>query len=184
MSEQDGIWGMFWHFMLVSFLAVGGLNAAIPDIQRYVVEQGWLTARQFGEVYALSQATPGPNVMVLTMIGAVVGGWSGALAATAALFLPGIFVTAGMIRVQSRNPDTTLLLAIRRGMAPVAIGLTLSTGWVMFSALVTDWTLTAIMEQWPGIILALVTAVICSATRWNPLWLMAAGAVAGMAGLF
>jgi chromate transporter len=184
MSESDGVDGMFWHFLLVSFLAVGGLNTVIPDIQRYVGEQGWLTARQFGEVYALSQATPGPNVMVLTMIGAVVGGWLGALAATAALFLPGVVVTSAMIHLQSRNPDTRVLLAFRRGMAPVAIGLTLSTAWVMFSALFTSWDFAALAAQWPGAVVALVTAWICSATRWNPLWLMAGGALAGIAGVF
>lgn len=184
MSEGEDVMGMFWHFLLVSLLAVGGLNTVIPDIQRYVVEHGWLTARQFGEVYALSQATPGPNVMVLTMIGTVVGGWSGAVAATIALFLPGVLVTSAMIHLQSRNPDMLLLQALRRGMAPVAIGLTLSTAWVMFSALFTHWDLASLAAQWPGAVIALVTAWICSSTRWNPLWLMAAGAIAGMAGVF
>ncbi len=175
---------LFGHFLLVSLLAVGGLNSVIPDIQRYVVEQGWLTARQFGEIYALSQATPGPNVMLLTMIGAVVSGWTGAVAATAGLFLPGVLVTSAMIRLQSRNPDTPVLLAIRRGMAPVAIGLTLSTAWVMFSALFPRWDLTGLAAQWPGALIALVVAAICSATRFNPLWLMIGGAIAGMAGMF
>jgi chromate transporter len=184
MTESDGVWGMFWHFVIVSFLAVGGLNTVIPDIQRYVVEQRWLTERQFGEVYALSQATPGPNVMVLTMIGAVVGGWMGALAATIALFLPGLIVTFATIAFQTRNPETPVLLAIRRGMSPVAIGLTISTAWVMFSAMFTRWDLQSIATHWPGAVIAIVVAVICTATRWNPLWLMAAGAVAGMLGAF
>ena len=61
--------GLFWHYLLLSTFAVGGVPTIIPDMQRYMVEQtGWLTARQFGEVYALSQATPGPNVMVVTML--------------------------------------------------------------------------------------------------------------------
>jgi chromate transporter len=184
MSDNDGVVGMFWHFLLVSLLAVGGLNTVIPDIQRYVVEQGWLTARQFGEVYALSQATPGPNVMVLTMIGTVVGGWTGALAATAALFLPGFIVSFLIIHLQSRNPDMPALLAIRRGMAPVAIGLTISTAWVMFSAIFTTWDLAAVAEHWPGAVIALVVAVIVSRSRLNPLWLLGGGAVAGMAGMF
>jgi chromate transporter len=184
MTTDDDVTGMFWHFLIVSLLAVGGLSTVIPDIQRYVVEHGWLTARQFGEVYALSQATPGPNVMVLTMIGAVVGGWAGAVAATTALFLPGLVVTFAMIHLQSRNPDTPVLTAIRRGMAPVAIGLTVSTAWVMFSALFTRWDLASLAAHWPGAAIALVTAWICSATRLNPLWLMAGGAVVGMAGIF
>ena len=68
--QQDDLAGMFWHYMLLAAVAVGGLGSVIPDIQRYVVEQnGWFTARQFGEIYALSQVIPGPNVMIVTMLG-------------------------------------------------------------------------------------------------------------------
>ena len=171
MTEQDDVLAMFWQFTLLSLLAVGGLNSVIPDMQRYVVEQGWLTARQFGEVYALSQATPGPNVMVVTMLGAVIAGWTGALAVTIALFLPGTVMTSAMIHFNTRNPDTIFALAMRRGLMPVTIGLTLSTSWVM---------LTALHGAWGGVVMAFVTAVVCLRTRMNPLWLMAAGAVVGM----
>ena len=147
LALQDTVSGLFWHFLLVSLLAVGGLNSVIPDIQRYVVEQGWLTARQFGEIYALSQATPGPNVMILTMLGTIVAGWAGAIAATAGLFLPGTVVTLATIYWQARNPERPFLAAIRRGMAPIAIGLTASTGWVMFSALFPHWDLASLAAE-------------------------------------
>lgn len=171
MKDQDDILAMFWQFTLLSLLAVGGLNSVIPDMQRYVVEQGWFTARQFGEVYALSQATPGPNVMVVTMIGAIVAGWTGAMAVTIALFLPGTIMTSALIHLNTRNPDTILALAIRRGLAPVTIGLTLSTAWVMLHALSSEWS---------GVAMAFITALLVSRTRMNPLWLIAAGAVIGM----
>ena len=171
MKQPDDILAMFWQFTLLSLLAVGGLNSVIPDMQRYVVEQGWFTARQFGEVYALSQATPGPNVMVVTMIGAIVAGWTGAVAVTIALFLPGTIMTSAMIHLNTRNPDTILALAIRRGLSPVTIGLTMSTAWVMLHALSTEWT---------GVALAFITALLVSRTRMNPLWLIGAGAVIGM----
>lgn len=174
MKQPDDILAMFWQFTLLSLLAVGGLNSVIPDMQRYVVEQGWFTAHQFGEVYALSQATPGPNVMVVTMIGAIVAGWTGALAVTIALFLPGTIMTSAMIHLNTRNPDTILALAIRRGLSPVTIGLTMSTAWVMLHALSTEWT---------GVAMAFITALLVSRTRMNPLWLIAAGAIVGMLGI-
>ena len=171
MKQPDDILAMFWQFTLLSLLAVGGLNSVIPDMQRYVVEQGWFTARQFGEVYALSQATPGPNVMVVTMIGAIVAGWTGAVAVTIALFLPGTIMTSAMIHLNTRNPDTILALAIRRGLSPVTIGLTMSTAWVMLHALSNEWT---------GVAMAFITALLVSRTRMNPLWLIGAGAIIGM----
>jgi len=175
MNTEEDLLSMFWQFTLLSLLAVGGLNTVIPDIQRYVVSEGWMSARQFGEVYALSQATPGPNVMVLTMLGAVLSGWLGALVATIALFLPGTVATAMMIHLNSRNPDTIFALALRRGLAPIAIGLTIATAWVMLSTLAPDWV---------GVVVAFVTAVICLRTKVNPLWLMAAGAAVGMLDIF
>ena len=171
-SKDEDLLAMFWQFTLLSLLAVGGLNSVIPDIQRYVVEDsGWLTARHFGEVYALSQATPGPNVMVVTMLGALVAGWSGALVVTIALFLPGTVMTSIMIHLNTRNPDTIFAAAMRRGLAPVTIGLTMSTAWVMLSTLSADWR---------GVVMAFVTALVVLRTRMNPLWLMGAGALVGM----
>lgn len=175
MSRQDDILALFWQFTLLSLLAVGGLNSVIPDMQRYVVEEGWLTARQFGEVYALSQATPGPNVMVVTMLGAIIAGWSGAVAVTIALFLPGAILTSAMIHLNTRNPDTIFALAIRRGLSPVTIGLTLSTAWVM---------LTTVSSEWSAVVMAFVTALVVLRTRLNPLWLIGAGALVGMLDIF
>ena len=172
MSQQDDLLGLCWQFTLILFMAVGGLTSAIPDIQRFVVEQNaWLTARQFGEVYALSQATPGPNVMVMTMLGTVLGGWGGALALTVAMFLPGTILTSIIIHLNARNPDATLALAVRRGLAPVVIGLTISTAWVMLSTLSSDWR---------SVVMSFATAVLVLRTRLNPLWLIGAGALAGM----
>ncbi len=175
MSRQDDLLALFWQFTLLSLLAVGGLNSVIPDMQRYVVEQGWLSARQFGEVYALSQATPGPNVMVVTMLGAIVAGWSGAVVVTIALFLPGAILTSVMIHLNTRNPDTIFALAVRRGLAPVTIGLTLSTAWVM---------LTTVSSEWSSVVMAFVTALVLLRTRLNPLWLIGAGALVGMLDIF
>ena len=175
MSRQDDLLALFWQFTLLSLLAVGGLNSVIPDMQRYVVEQGWLSARQFGEVYALSQATPGPHVMGVTMLGAIVAGWSGAVVVTIALFLPGAILTSVMIHLNTRNPDTIFALAVRRGLAPVTIGLTLSTAWVM---------LTTVSSEWSSVVMAFVTALVLLRTRLNPLWLIGAGALVGMLDIF
>ena len=172
MNAQDNLLEMFWHFTLLSLVAVGGLNSVIPDIQRYVVEENaWLTAAQFGEVYALSQATPGPNVMVITMLGAIIAGWTGALALTIALFLPGTIMTSIMIHLNTRNPDTIFALAVRRGLAPVVIGLMLSTCWVMLNSLSGDWRI---------VVMTGVTSLVVLRSRLNPLWLLGAGAAAGM----
>ena len=71
------------HFGLLSIAAVGGGNSAIPEIHRQAVEvSGWLTEREFADIFAISTAAPGPNFMISTLIGYHVAGPAGALVAT------------------------------------------------------------------------------------------------------
>ena len=78
-----------WFFALMSLFAIGGANSAVPEIHRFAVDvQHWMTDPQFSEFSALAQLTPGPNVIVVTLIGYHVAGLAGALVATLAMCGP------------------------------------------------------------------------------------------------
>ncbi len=78
-----------WTFALMSLFAVGGANSAIPEMHRVAVDvQHWLTDKQFADVYAISQLSPGPNVLIVTLIGYSVAGVAGALVATLSMCVP------------------------------------------------------------------------------------------------
>ena len=80
-------WAAF--FAVTSLFAVGGANSAIPEIHRYAVDvQHWLSARQFADSFALAQLTPGPNLIIVTLIGYHVAGIAGAVVATLAMCTP------------------------------------------------------------------------------------------------
>lgn len=167
--------GIFVRFFLLCTFAVGGLNTVMPGLFHYVVdEQGWLTARQFTDLYALGQAAPGPNALWVTLIGLQIGSWQGALAATAAMLLPGILFSLLMVTLQARNPNAPFAIAFRRGLAPIAIGLMFSSGWVLLRAVGHDWA---------GLAITLATVAALLRTKLNPLLLLAAGALAGLAGV-
>src|SRR5450756_3190554 len=101
-------------------------------MQRYVVEaHHWLSAKQFADAYALAQAAPGPNMMFVTLVGWQLAGWAGAIVATLATICPPILLTLGVTRLSAHNPDAPLSRAIRGGLGPIAIGLTLSSGWIL-----------------------------------------------------
>ncbi len=173
--HKDNVWEMAFHFLLLAAVAVGGLGSLIPEMQRYVVEQnGWFTARQFGEIYALSQVIPGPNVMIITMMGWLVSSWQGAILVTIAIFTPGMVICAMVIRAGANDPDSRGAQSVKKGLAPVVIGLSLSTSWIM---------LTTVSDDWRGAVLALLTVVLVLRTKLNPLWWIGAGAVLGMVGV-
>ena len=166
---------LFWHFLLLGCIAVGGVSTVMPDMYRYVVdEQGLVTARQFADLYALAQAAPGPNALWVTLLGMQAGGWNGALATTLGVLIPATIFSLVASALHAQHADAPLALAIRRGLAPVALGFMLASGWLL---------LRSVGHGLPGYGLALVTFGVASATRLNPLWLMAAGALAVIAGL-
>jgi len=79
-SEANPLLALAWTFALMSLFAVGGASAAIPEMHRVAVDvQHWLTDRQFADIYAISQLSPGPNVLIVTLIGYSVAGVAGAL---------------------------------------------------------------------------------------------------------
>ena len=171
-SEQLAL---FWHYLLLSTFAVGGVPTVIPDMQRYVVEvHPWMSAQQFGEVFALVQVAPGPGVMFVTVIGWLLAGWSGALLLTIAMFLPGITMTSLMIKFNMLDRNSRFGRALRGGLAPVTIGLVLASCWVLT---------TTINHDVHGYFLTAITIVLVLRSKINPLWMIAAGALIGVVGL-
>ena len=163
------------HLALLSLMAIGGVSSILPDMQRYVVEANhWLSASQFADIYALGQAAPGPNMMFVTLLGWQLAGWAGAVVATLAIILPPTLLTLAVTRLSANNPDAPLGRAIRSGLGPIAIGLTLSSGWILAQSADKDWR---------GALLTLATVALMLRTRLNPVWLILAGAIAGMAGI-
>ena len=57
-------------FAQLSVLAFGGGNAILPEMQHQVVNvHHWMTAEQFSSLFAMAQAAPGPNMMIIPLIG-------------------------------------------------------------------------------------------------------------------
>jgi len=174
MDRADAL-ALFLHFLMLSSMAVGGTHTVMPDMYRYVVDvHQWITGKQFADAYALAQAAPGPNVMYVTLIGWQVGGWIGALATTLALVVPSSVVAIVFVRLSARNPNAPLGRAMRSGLAPIAIGLTFSSAWVLVRSVNHDWH---------GYALTALAFAIVMRTRINPLLLLGGGALAGVAGL-
>jgi len=96
---------------------------------RYVVdEQGMVTARQFADLYALAQAAPGPNALWVTLLGLQAAGWTGAVATTLGALIPATVFSLIASALHAQHADAPLALAIRRGLAPVALGFMLASG--------------------------------------------------------
>src|SRR5262249_32579435 len=77
--NDSPLFSLFGYFALLSLFAVGGANAAIPEMHRIAVEvMQWMTDRQFADSFAIAQVSPGPNIIIVTLIGYHVAGLAGA----------------------------------------------------------------------------------------------------------
>ena len=165
---------LFIHFALLSLLAVGGAITTVPEMHRWVVDQrGWLSDSQFTGSIALAQAAPGPNVLFVAVIGFNVAGLTGVVATLGGSLLPSTLLALNFARWVEPRRDAPGVRAFVQGLAPVTIGLLLSTGWVLADPARSEpaaWVLIG----------ATVAFMLC--TRLSPLWPMAAGAVAGALG--
>src|SRR5215470_12033262 len=67
-------------FMMLSVLAVGGGTAVLPEMQHATVHWFNLTDKQFRDIYSLGQVAPGPNMLMVLVIGYRLAGTLGAIA--------------------------------------------------------------------------------------------------------
>jgi chromate transporter len=173
--NSNPLWALVWTFGLMSLFAVGGANAAIPEMQRVAVDvRHWMTDKQFSDIYAISQLSPGPNVLIVTLIGYAVAGIAGAIAATFAMCLPTAILAYGVSRLLARQSNARWPAIIQAALVPLSIGL-MGAG-ALILAQTTDRSLVA----------AFVTgaaAVLAFATKVNPLWMFLAGGILGFAGV-
>src|SRR5262245_57505616 len=168
MSHLVALLGVFG---LLSILAVGGGTAILPEMKHLTVAQlGWLTADQFVEIYSLGQMAPGPNMLMVSVIGYHVAGYPGALAALVGFFAPASLLTLGISRLWARFAGSPWREAVQRGLAPVAIGL-MAAGVLAIAKVATRDALSAAV--------ALVVAAVLLWRHVNPaLLIIAAGLLA------
>jgi len=168
-------WPLFAHFLAMSMLAIGGALAVAPDVHRYIVdERGWIDDTQFNAAVALAQSAPGPNLLFVPVVGYAVAGVAGALVALVGMLIPSTAFALLAARWGSRRRDQRGVRAFVAGMAPITIGLLLSTGGLL------AMPLARIPGAW---LLIVATLVLCLRTQMRPVWMIAGGALAGAFGL-
>jgi chromate transporter len=174
-SDSNPLFAIALTFATMSLFAVGGANSAIPEMHRVAVEvRHWLTDRQFADVYAISQLSPGPNVLIVTLIGYSVAGIAGALVATLAMCVPTAVLALFVSRFLARSSQARWPAILQAALVPLSIGLMGASGFIL--ARTSDRTLVAVL-------LTVGAALLAATTRLNPLLMLFAGGCLGFAGL-
>ncbi|MFL6838888.1 MAG: chromate transporter [Bradyrhizobium sp.] len=174
-SNANAVWTLVWTFGSMSLFAVGGANSAIPEMHRVAVDvQHWMSDKQFADVFAISQLSPGPNVLIVTLIGYSVAGVAGALAATLAMCGPTAILAYYVSGLLQRSSHSRWPAIIQAALVPLSVGLMAASGLIL--ARTSD-------QNWIAALVTVAAAVLAFATRLNPFWMLLAGGVLGFAGV-
>ncbi|GGE27517.1 chromate transporter [Agaricicola taiwanensis] len=154
-------------FISLSVVSIGGANAVLPDIRRQVVDvHGWMNEATFADLFAISHAAPGPNVIMVSLIGWHMAGFFGLVAATLAILVPSSLIAFAVGRVVNRWSDKRWIAVAKQGLVPIAVGLILASGISMIKA--ADHNLLLFL-------ISLGTAAFMAFAGRNPLWALAGG---------
>jgi chromate transporter len=156
-------------FAPLSFLSVGGGQSIISGIHGQVVSvHHWMSNVQFLNLFALSRMAPGPGTLLVTLIGWQVGGWAGAILASAAIFIPSSLLVYLLAKLWEKQRGAPWQRAVEVGLAPIAAGMILASSFILLRP----------AEGGPlAWIVALGSCVLLLWTKISPFLLMAAGAI-------
>lgn len=164
--------GLFWAFLKIGALLYGSGYVLVSFMEAELVDsRGWLTEQQLLDAIAVGQFTPGPLFSSATFAGYVAGGWDGAAAATAGIFLPSFVFVAVSAPFVPRLRSLPWAAAFLDGVNAAALALMLAA------------TITLALDALHGAFGAVLFVLsIAALLRLNPnsAWLVLAGAAAGL----
>lgn len=162
-------------FTQLSLLSFGGGTAILPEMERQVVQVfHWMSTEEFSALFALAQAAPGPNLMVVPLVGWHVAGAWGVLVTSIAKFGPSSIVAVIMLSLWERFKNKPWRAKVQAGLMPVTVGLVTASAIILTQATTYTWLLGGIVAG---------VALLASQTRIHPLLLLAAGALVGLLGI-
>ncbi|WP_334174199.1 chromate transporter [Pseudoxanthobacter sp.] len=169
---NDTNWSILGVFSLLSVLAIGGGTAVLPEMKTLTIDaHHWLTSDQFRNIYSLGQLAPGPNMLMVIVIGYHVAGYPGAALAFIGFFGPAGLIALGTNRVWDRFEGSPWRTAVQRAMAPIVVGL-MAAGTIAVGRTAIGDTLT--------VLFAVAVFVVMMVRKVNPALLILAGGIAGV----
>lgn len=167
-------WGLPWNqgpltaiaaeLYRAGALVFGGGHVVLPWLEEGFVASGAMSADTFLAGYGVAQAMPGPLFSFSAFLGGVEGGWSGALVAVVAVFLPGtLLVFAGLPLwqyVRSHRVARSALAGVNAGVVGLLISALYDPVWI--AGVVSPASVGYVLIVWVAL------------TLWRvPVWLLA-----------
>lgn len=125
---------LFFVFFKVGLFSFGGGYAILPLMQHEVVDVNkWISFKEFMDIVAVSQITPGPiSINLATHVGYRIGGTLGSTIATTSVVLPSIIIISLIVIFLKRFSKLPVVQRIFKSLRVTIVGLILAAGIVLF----------------------------------------------------
>jgi chromate transporter len=160
-------------FAELSVLAIGGVASTLPAMARAVLAHHWMSSAAFAGLFGVAQASPGPNMLISTLIGLHVAGLPGAAVATIAMIGPSSVLTILVSGLWHRFREMHWRRVLQAAITPITGGMVLAAASFLLRTADHDWRLAAIS--------AAVTFFTLR-SKIHPLLLLGTGAALGAVG--
>lgn len=162
---------MFLAFLKIGSVLYGSGYVLLAFLRTDFVERfGWLTDQQLLDAIAIGQLTPGPVFTTATFIGYLLGGLTGGLLATLAIFLPPFLFVGLSSPLIPRIRNSVWVSRLLDGVNVAALGLMAAVTLLLAQNAITDWLTLA---------LAVGAFVLLFRFNVNAAWLVIGGAAVG-----
>jgi chromate transporter len=123
-------WSLFWEFLKIGFVAIGGGLATLPFLYDLTVKTNWFTAPMLVDMIAISESTPGPiGINMATYAGYTAGSLVGGVIASLALIIPGVLLMMIIGNAMQKFKNSPLLLKVFYGIRPAVAALIAYAAW-------------------------------------------------------
>jgi chromate transporter len=131
---------LFMVFAKIGAFSFGGGYAMLPFIYKeLVLKYGWITLKQYSDIIAISQMTPGAvAISYASFIGYKFGGFGGCAAASLGVILPSFLMIILIASVFKHLYEKNAVKAIFKGIRPGTLGLLVAAAYTITSSNVID----------------------------------------------
>lgn len=180
---------LFYVFFKVGLFSFGGGYAMLPMIYQEIEKFGFMPAKEFSDVVAISQMTPGPiAINAATYVGYKYADFWGATFATIGVSLPCFIIILLISAFFYKFKESKAVQAVLDGIRPATVGLIASA--VVFFANTTIFNERLFSQQGlkspidfihvPALLIC-ITTIICSVKfKIGPIALTILGGIAGI----
>lgn len=162
---------LFYSFFKIGLFTFGGGYAMIPIIQREMIDRRhWIEEKEFFDLLTLAQSAPGPIALnTAVFVGYKLYGYWGAIVSLLGVVIPSFSVILFVAIFFSQIRENAIVDAAFKGMRPVVVALMLAPilGFVRGM-------------RWWVVAVACGVAIAIWHFGFSPIYLLVAGAVAGL----